>query len=153
MRILVVEDDARKGDAIVALLKSILGEAEIDLARSYQSGMRSIVECMPDLLILDMSLPNYDAAPGQRSGKPRPLGGFEIMRKLRRSGIQTRSIVLTQLDHFGDGGQEYDFDDLTAKCRAEFPDTFLGSIYYAQSSSDWMGRLVEIVTALPGSRR
>lgn len=152
MRILIVEDDARKGDAIVALLKSELDKPEIELARSYQSGMRAITERPPDLLILDMSLPNYDAVPGRRSGKPRPLGGYEIMRKLRRRGVQTASIVLTQLDHFGDGGVEYNFEDLDLKCRAEFPGTFLGSIYYAQSSSDWIGKLIEIVTALPGEK-
>lgn len=152
MKILIVEDDTRKGEAIIGLLKRELDEVEIELARSYQSGLKSIFEHMPDLLVLDMSLPNYDAVPGRRSGKPRPLGGFEIMRKLRRRDLQAYCIVVTQLDHFGDGGQEYDFDGLTAKCRSEFPGTFLGSIYYAQSSSDWMGNLIEIVTSLPGAK-
>lgn len=152
MKILVVEDDTRKGDAIVALLQAEVGEAEIELVRSYQSGMRAIAESMPDLLILDMSLPNYDAAPGQRSGKPRPLGGFDIMRKNRRRGLQTRAIVVTQLDHFGDGGHEYDFEGLDEKCRDEFPDTFLGAIYYAQSSSDWKTKLIDIVAALQGDK-
>ena len=150
MKILIVEDDVRKGEAVVALLEGELPGAEIEVSRSYQSGMRAIVANLPDLLILDMSLPNYDAAPSRRSGKPRPLGGFEIMRKLRRRGVGTRAIVLTQLDHFGDGGQEYDFVGLEEKCRTQFPNTFLGTIYYAQSSSDWMGRLMEIVRALPG---
>lgn len=152
MRILIVEDDVRKGDAIVAVLKSELNEPEIELTRSYQSGMRAIDKHLPDLLILDMSLPNYDAAPGRRSGKPRPLGGYDIMRKLRRRGIQTPSIVLTQLDHFGDGGVEYNFDDLDSKCRSDFSQTFLGSIYYAQSSSDWISKLIAIVKALPGEK-
>lgn len=150
MRILVVEDDARKGDAIVTLLKSDIADVSVTLVRSYQSGLRAATESPPDILILDMSLPNYDALPGKRSGKPRPLGGFEILRKLRRRGQKTLSMVLTQLDHFGDGGQEYNFDGLEKKCRSEFPDTFLGSIYYAQSSSDWKGRVVEIVKGLQG---
>jgi len=152
MNILVVEDDVRKGDAIVALLREEAGELGVNLVRSYQSGMRSISESVPDLLILDMSLPNYDATPGQRSGKPRPLGGFEIMRKIRRRGLQTRAVVVTQLDHFGDGGHEYDFEGLNRKCHEEFPDTFLGSIYYAQSSSDWKLKLIDVVVALQGKK-
>lgn len=148
MNILVVEDDLRKGDAIVAVLQSEAGGAQIKLVRSYQSGIRSISESIPDLLILDMSLPNYDASPGRRSGKPRPLGGFEIMRKIRRRGLQTRAVVITQLDHFGDGGLEYDFEGLNKKCYDEFPGTFLGSIYYAQSSSDWKVKLIDVVIAL-----
>jgi CheY-like chemotaxis protein len=150
VKILVVEDDSRKGDAIISLLQSDIADVSVTLVRSYQSGLRAATESAPDVLILDMSLPNYDTLPGKRSGKPRPLGGFEIMRKLRRRGQKTMSIVLTQLDHFGDGGQEYNFEGLEKKCQLEFPDTFLGSIYYAQSSSDWKGRVVEIVKGLQG---
>lgn len=151
MKILIVEDDTRKGEAIVGLLEAEFAGVNVTLVRSYQSGMRAATDGCPDLLILDMSLPNYDALPGKRSGKPRPLGGFEIMRKLRRRGIKTLSMVLTQLDHFGDGGQEYDFQGLEAKCREEFPSTFLGSIHYAQSSSDWKAQVVEVVKRLQGA--
>lgn len=151
MKILIVEDDTRKGEAIVGLLEAEFPNASVTLVRSYQSGMRAATDGSPDLMILDMSLPNYDAAPGKRSGKPRPLGGFEIMRKLRRKGVKTLAMVLTQLDHFGDGGQEYDFQGLEVKCRDEFPGTFLRSIHYAQSSSDWKAQVVEVVKKLQGA--
>jgi len=62
--------------------------------------------------------------------------------------MATPSVVLTQLDHFGDGGQEYDFDGLDKKCRSEFPDSFVCSIYYAQSSSDWKAKIIEVVQAI-----
>lgn len=152
MQILIVEDDARKGDAIVNLLNIEFPDIDIILERSYQSGMRAVTECQPDLLILDMSLPNYDAVPGKRSGKPRPLGGFEIMRKIRRRGQKTLAMVLTQLDHFGDGGQEYNFEGLQEKCRFEFPDTFICSVYYAQSSSDWQIRVIDVVNNVRGDK-
>lgn len=145
MRILIVEDDARKCEAILLVLKHSYEGCDIEVARSYQSGLRAAYDIVPNVLILDMSIPNYDAEPGTRSGKPRPLGGFEILRKLRRRASPTLAVVLTQLDHFGDEGQEYNFQELEAKCRQEFPNNFIGAIYYAQSSSDWKDQLIQYV--------
>lgn len=152
MKILVVEDDSRKCEAILLVLKQNYQGCDIEVARSYQSGLRAAYAIAPDVLILDMSIPNYDTEPGTRSGKPRPLGGFEILRKLRRRRSNTLAVVLTQLDHFGDEGQEYNFQELEAKCRDEFPENFVGAIYYAQSSADWKDQLAQYLASI-GSKK
>lgn len=145
MRILVIEDDVRKAEAVADLLKDMGGRHEVCLEQSYQTGLKKALSWCPDLIILDMSLPNYDSVPGGRTGKQRPLGGVDLMRKLRRRQTSVRAIVLTQLDHFGDNGQEYDFETLEAICFEEFPEVFLGSIYFAQSSTTWMGELLTVI--------
>jgi hypothetical protein len=138
MRVVIVEDDRRKAERLFSAVSDIIDQAEIREARSYQSGLPLVLDFKPELLILDMSIPNFDVEPGVRSGKPRPLGGYDLLRKLRRRGFAVKTVVVTQLDHFGDGGNELTFKELSAKCSVEFHESFIGCVYYGQASSAWV---------------
>jgi DNA-binding response OmpR family regulator len=77
--ILIVEDDA----AIVRGLRDILRSQRYDVvtAMDGESGYRLALEKKPDLLILDLMMPN--------------MSGFEVCRKLRAEGFKTPVLMLT----------------------------------------------------------
>ncbi|MCL4455239.1 MAG: response regulator transcription factor [Deinococcus sp.] len=80
-RILLIEDDAE----IAKLLRLELGEAgfEVDWASSGMSGLVRLREAAPDLVILDLGLPDLD--------------GAEVARRIR-AGTEVPIVVLTAAD-------------------------------------------------------
>lgn len=112
-RILIVEDDVD----ILRLLSRELEDAGFEVA-AYDSGMRglsAVRESSPDLVILDLGLPD--------------LSGQEIARRLRHTG-NIPIIILTAADEVGTkvemlnaGADDYlakpfDLDELEARVRA-----------------------------------
>ena len=112
--ILVVEDSPQ----LVALLRRVLAEHgyRVRSARDGESGLTSALENEPDLLILDVGLPNRD--------------GLHVVQELRRSGIQAPTLMLTARGEVSDringldaGADDYltkpfDTDELVARVRA-----------------------------------
>jgi CheY-like chemotaxis protein len=142
MNIVLIEDDPQKAYRVTVALKEILSGCVVCLCRSYQSGLRRLEQTEPvDLVILDMSLPTFDQEPGSRSGRPRPLGGYELMRKVKRSGLTPAVIILTALESFGSHRQQFTFAEIAKMCEVEFPAIFKSAIYYSQSKSTWRQEL------------
>jgi DNA-binding response OmpR family regulator len=112
--ILVVEDNT----SLVELLRQVLGEQgyEVRSARDGESGLASAQEHEPDLVILDIGLPRRD--------------GFEVVRELRRSGVEAPTLILSARAGVADrvtgldlGADDYltkpfDADELVARVRA-----------------------------------
>jgi len=81
MRVLLIEDDRATAQSIELMLKSEscsvyttdLGEEGVDLSRLYDY----------DIILLDLNLPD--------------MSGFEVLRSLRRSRVQTPTLVLSGL--------------------------------------------------------
>ena len=91
-----------------------------------------------------MSLPTFDPAPDQRQGRPRPLGGYEIMRKLKRNGLKRRVLVLTALENFGSRIEPVTFEDISRRCKHEFGEMFLGAVRYTQSGNMWRADVIAL---------
>ena len=112
--ILVVEDNT----SLVELLRQVLGEHGYDVlsARDGDAGLARAQERQPDLMILDIGLPRRD--------------GFEVVRELRRSGIDTPTLILSARAEVADrvtclelGADDYltkpfDAAELVARVRA-----------------------------------
>lgn len=146
MDILLIEDDPQKAEHVSEALRNIRPDANVQLCKSYQSGLRALEAPQRiDLMILDMSLPTFDPDPNRRTGRPRPLGGYDLMRKAKRSGRQCPVIVLTALENFGSGDRHFSFTELKSLCEAEFPDSFKTAIYYSQSTGVWRGELIKAI--------
>ena len=141
MKIVLIEDDPTKAERVRSAVLESIKDAEIATYQSYQAGLRALLSDGSDLVILDMSLPTYDPVPNRRQGRPRPLGGVDIMRKMRRRGISARVVVLTALENFGTRGSQFTFEELVRMCEAEFDEMFLGAIYYSQSRTSWRDQL------------
>jgi two-component system response regulator MprA len=112
--ILVVDDSPN----LVSLLHVVLGEQgyAVTSASDGESGLASILEQEPDLVILDVGLPNRD--------------GLEVLHELRRHGINPPTLMLTARSAVADrvsgleaGADDYlvkpfDNDELVARVRA-----------------------------------
>jgi len=113
-RLLVVEDDPN----IVELLSASLRFAgfEVVAATNGAEALASARQAPPDLVVLDVMLPDLD--------------GFEVIRRMRDGGVRTPVVFLTARDATEDkirgltlGGDDYvtkpfSLEELTARIRA-----------------------------------
>jgi two-component system OmpR family response regulator len=113
-KLLVVEDDPN----IVELLSASLRFAGFDVtaATSGADAVTTARTSQPDLVVLDVMLPDLD--------------GFEVIRRLRETGVRTPVVFLTARDATDDkvrgltlGGDDYvtkpfSLEELTARIRA-----------------------------------
>lgn len=138
----IVEDSALKASNISSFFAQKYSFLlPPDISGSYQSAMRAIAESKPDLVIMDMTIPTFDRKPNAREGRMRPIGGYDLMSKMKHKSISASVIVLTQLETFGEGEEEVSFEEITNRCRRDFMDIFLGSVYYDQSGLNWQTEL------------
>ena len=144
MRVLLVEDDENKKSRILEFYKNQYPDDEILNEDSMVSGLRAAREVRPDLVILDMTLPNYSISSGQGFNPMRPFGGRDFLRQLQRLEIHAHVVVLTQFETFGAPPNQIDLQSLNKELVEEFREIFLGSIYYHASKSSWQSELVSI---------
>lgn len=153
MKIFIIEDDLLKLNKIQTFLSAEIAGASIENFGSFNSGLRACESQLPDLVILDMALPTFDRQPNKREGRLRPLGGYDLLGKFALKELPTKAIVLTQLTEFGDGVEEMSFRDISQICYDEFPNIFLGSVYFGQASLEWQNELRDLITNFKGEHR
>jgi CheY-like chemotaxis protein len=93
--ILVVEDDGNKLMQLCGFLKEAFPSVEVLTARSLHSGVKQIRKIVPNLVLLDMTLPNFDATPDDPGGQTHNFGGRELLKQLDRFDIKVPVIVVT----------------------------------------------------------
>lgn len=152
MNIFLVEDNPVKRDQLLAHLSSLNVQANVRTFSSYNSALQGLEAATPDLLILDMTLPTFDRSPGGREGRNRPLGGYEIMKKLERRHSGVKVIVVSQFESFGEGDEKVSFKQLMERCRLEFPDTFLAGIHFRVADAAWQPVLKDSVLRIVDGR-
>jgi len=88
---LIVEDDLPTSDAIADYLKSFFPDWEISQAVTQKAALRETLATRPDVIILDIALPDGD--------------GLDIIRELAKSTFKQKSrfVVITALGRFGRG--------------------------------------------------
>ncbi|RLU00204.1 response regulator transcription factor [Ketobacter sp.] len=101
MRLLLVEDDAMLGRAILAGLKK--EGYSVDWMSAGQSALQCLEEEEYDIVVLDLGLPDMD--------------GTDVLQLMRRSGSTTPVIILTARDSIADrvGGLDLGADDYLSK--------------------------------------
>ena len=155
MRILVAEDDKKKGDQVsrhvIAYCNDLGISAEVITKISYRSGLKECVTVRPDILILDMTMPTFDVALGEPGGRPRHFAGRDILRELQRRGIVIPTIVVTGFDVIGEGKEQCTRAELTQELRENFPNAFRGTVFYTTSESDWKVHLTDILQQIIGA--
>lgn len=143
--ILIVEDDVHKRDQLVSFLSKIEGEPSIEQAGSLIGGIRSLRATKPDCVILDMTLPNYEPESDGHIGSVLAFGGVEFLRQVRRYRLDTKVIVVTQFETFGDDDNAKDRKELDAELREQFSNVYKGMVYYHASLSDWSDELQRLL--------
>lgn len=148
MRILVVEDDENKKSRILEYLRSRHLQSDVVCAGSLVAGLRAAKQTTPDLVILDMTLPNYDGNGSDLDGKMHAFGGKEYLRQTARMAADTRIIVLTQFESFGEAPHVTSLKDLDDELQTRFSENYMGAVYYHASIDDWMDQLDSIISSL-----
>lgn len=148
MLIYIVEDDGLKLERVMGFLSEFMPQHDCEVAASFQSGLRLVESRTPDLIILDMTLPTFDRAPNAHEGRLRPLGGYDLLRKLQLRKVETKVIVLSQLVSFGDEVKRVSFAEIIQRCKDEFPQIFVEGVYFDQSDISWQHSLLNLIAKL-----
>ncbi len=153
MKILIVEDDENKGGQVEKFVRGTFPQFEVELERSFQSGLRSVRRERPSLILLDMTLPTYDVGPEEQGGQPQILGGREFLLQMDRFDIEVPVIVVTQFEIFGKPPQAMHLSDLDQLLRTEHPKIYRGAVYYHAAIDGWKGQLKSMVeqSCIPGA--
>lgn len=144
MKVLVAEDDETKREKILGLLIEHYPEWVIIEARSFQSGLRAVEDDEPDLIILDMTMRNYDKSIDEDGGKPHHFAGREILRQMKREGIYKPSIIMTQFDEFGDEGNKTTLEQLKQELEKRFP-SYRGTVRFRHNIDSWKQELLKLI--------
>jgi CheY-like chemotaxis protein len=141
MKVLIIDDSEYKIKSLSEFIKERQHSSEIIIARSFQCAIREIKVHRPALILLDMTLPTSTDAMGQLEGRVRIFGGREILSEMDLEGITSNVIVFTQFDHFGEQTHSVDRETLFGQLAKQFPNVFIGGIYYSNIDSHWRGQL------------
>jgi DNA-binding NarL/FixJ family response regulator len=145
IKILIVEDDVNKREQLHKFIALKFEAAGVEDAESLIGGVRKLRSWNPDIVLLDMTLPNYDAEGEAFSGSMQAFGGEEFLSQCNRFNLNPRVIVVTQFETFGDANEAKDRDELDSDLKRMFPTIYCGMVYYHASLSAWMEELENLI--------
>lgn len=141
MKILYVEDDINKRTSVIEYIKTIYPNAFIDTGMSVESGVQLGVDNKYDIIILDMTVPNFDNNDGRNGGQSFKNGGEIIVRELLDEGVDFRCVVLTQYETFNNESIDQISDRIKQRCGNKY----LGYIKYNKLDEEWKDNLTKIL--------
>src|SRR5580658_10215255 len=129
-KILLVEDEDPKRRHIAEFLRSRGGSWELKQAKSVNSAIEAIEKELPDLLLLDMSLPTFDVGDDEPGGRPQGFGGVEVVRTMMMSEVRCPTIVITGYEAFpAETGEQVELAVLVAELEAYLGEQYLGVLH------------------------
>ncbi len=142
MKILVIEDDDNKYEPIRLALEEVYHESVTVIQKtSYQSGLEMLYTDSFDLLILDMSIPNFDITESDDGGDTMDRGGEYILEEMDQEGLVIKSIIITQYEEFGG----VSLAEIDSNLKEEFIDSYIGCVSYNTGYDDWKTELYELL--------
>lgn len=147
-KILFIEDNLIKMDAVLELLKVRCPKFEISTKDSFRSGLREVIANSFDVLLLDMSLPTWDRDGVKKQEGFERFGGETIMREMKRKNRLTPTIVITMFSEFGVGSSFIDLEELDKHLKSEFDEFYCGYVKYSSSEKKWEDELLNALDKL-----
>lgn len=141
MKLLLVEDDDKKRNGVLSYLRSQFDNVEIDEGLSVESGVQLGVDNSYDLIILDMTIPNFDKTDGKNGGVSFKNGGEIIVRELIDEGVSFKCVVLTQYETFNNET----IDEISNRIQTKCGENFLGYIKYSTLDDEWKEKLKNVI--------
>lgn len=147
MKILFIEDHPLKQAQIIRFVSEKFIDCEIATKNSYISGLKElkINHNKYDVLLLDISMPNYDISSEDSGGDWMPLAGKNILKEMYLRDISTKAIVITMHGSYDDGTK---ITDLDRDLQKEFSDNYIGYVYYSQINEEWKENLCQLLNTL-----
>lgn len=141
MKILIVEDDLFKSNALKDFIERHFVNSIIDVAKSYQTGCDAAFGENYNLLILDMTIPNFDVEDNENGGFTLKNGGELIMRELLDEDKKFDAVIISQYETFGGETIEQIDNRLKELCSSNYH----GWITYSTSNNDWQEKLLNTI--------
>jgi CheY-like chemotaxis protein len=156
MKLLLIEDDDDKRIALEDFLRSMFSAVTIGTVRSFSSGLRQVINPSNnyDVVLMDMSMPNYDVTADEPSGgNPEPFAGRELLSQMQLRGISIPTIVVTMFDSFGDKGGKMSLEQLKQEMEDEFSPIYRGTVYYDSRQEGWKSALQNLIISSLGKEK
>jgi len=141
MNLLVIEDDPNKAKNLEDFLIEGFPGENVKLCRSYQSGLKAVLEGSFDLVVLDMQLPTFDIKSGEDGHKFRKMAGVDILNEIKRKNRKSKVIIVTQFETFGEGEHYIDLSDLKKELKKNFSTLYIDTVFYDAKFSSWRENL------------
>lgn len=151
MNVLIVEDDENKRLQLRHFLTREFPDLVVHEECSLQTGLKHIRQNPPELVLLDMTLPTYDAGPDESGGQTNIFGGREFLRQMDRFDILVPVVVVTQFETFGKGREALGLNRLDEELRADHQDVYRGAVYYHAAIHGWEEKLKALLAPIVSS--
>lgn len=141
MKILLVEDDEHKMNDIIMYLKTTMKDVKIDTAYSIASGVETAMGNLYDLILLDMTIPNFDITETSDGGKSYKNGGEIIVKELLDEDVDFRCAIITQYETFNNET----IDQIGRRMKVLCGDNYFGYVKYSTSDDSWKNSLKKLI--------
>lgn len=151
MKILLIEDDYEKAQRISEFVLSEFEGSNVDIARSFNSGLRALIANASriDIVLLDMSMPSFDVSPEEPTGgSPESFAGEDLLAQMRLRGLHIPTVISTMFDSFGEGSNRMSLSQLTKRLETKFSPFYRGCVYYNAAQSGWQVALKKIMAEI-----
>lgn len=145
--ILLIEDDQYKLEKIKLFIENSFTGLKLTIKTSFHGGFEEIItqDDKYELILLDMSMQNYDITAHEAGGDPAPLAGKSILTQMYLREITTQVVVITMYEHFQDGTK---IKDLNTILTEEFPESYKGYVFFSHVDNKWQADLSKYLTKL-----
>lgn len=142
MKILLIEDTELKKEQIAAFISSEFSSLHLEVRKSYNSGLREILKNQDySLILLDMSLPNYDISHGETGGDFESLAGSFLLQEMYRRDININVAIVTMYKNYTD-------EEFNSGLKDSFSN-YLGVVYFNFKEPDvWKNELRVILNTI-----
>ncbi|MBL7784701.1 MAG: hypothetical protein JNM36_02250 [Chitinophagales bacterium] len=143
LRILIIEDDKIKIEKLALFFEG----DDLTIKESYHSGLKELNSFFSnyDFLILDMSIPLWDKGNTDFGGNHEQFGGERILREMKRRKKELPTLLVTMFDIFPVEGGNLTFGELNQYLMTEFPNFYLGAVFYNASEDDWKQEIKNLI--------
>lgn len=146
MKVLIIEDNTYKIDQMLLFFEQEFKGSQVYTKKSYHSGLKEVIKNNTyDLILLDISMPNYDIMPGESGGDPMPLAGKLILTQMDIRDISAKVIVVTMYENFVDGTKLIALDK---QFKEEFSVNYHGYVYFSPGNTNWKPILREKIKSI-----
>ncbi|WP_396601054.1 hypothetical protein [Algibacter sp. R77976] len=135
MKVLFIEDNPQKLKQVCDYMEEQYSNVELTVRKSYNSGLRELIKNNSySLILLDMSLPNYDIVQGESGGDFEKFAGKFLLSEMYRRDITTNVLIITMYLNYVD-------EEFSSELKDNFPN-YLGVVYYNVKEPDgWKNEL------------
>ena len=146
MRILIIEDLQLKVDELTKFIKELIPNAQVEIKMSYHTGLEEVLNNHNnyDLILLDMSMQNYDISQNEFGGDPINIAGMLILDQMYNNDIKSKVIVVTMYPSFGEGSVS--LNALHNRLKSDFPENYLDHVFFNSNDDKWKENLKDLIT-------